>query len=346
MAPIAAELGLSIAEVNGWIVQLTLQGTPTAQATTMIRQALVELLKPGTDAFELFEQAAGKTFPEYIAQGGSMADANKILQKAMEDANTSSAELFGSVEAANAVLGIGGEKATAYAESVEEINKSAGETADAVEFMEEGTAAAWDRFMEDVRNVRRVAGQQIGNIHKDTVWALGNIRDAYDFVFNPALLSSRRQIAENEEATKALDKAYQELEPRIHSIGHAWQMYQDEADAAAESADALGLAFEGVAGPLDYLNDIAPGAVDWIYTISQAQLAAAESAAAWQAAYTGPILGDQGLASLPQFSFIPEPERERELNYVPAISRISRFRRACLYGSNSAERFFVWWWRL
>ena len=55
--PTAASLGVSFAQVGGALATMTKQGVPTAQATTQLRAALVELSKPGISLAPILAKA-------------------------------------------------------------------------------------------------------------------------------------------------------------------------------------------------------------------------------------------------------------------------------------------------
>ena len=47
--PVAAELGVSLSEVNAAIVELTVAGVKAPEASTSLRSALMALIKPSAD---------------------------------------------------------------------------------------------------------------------------------------------------------------------------------------------------------------------------------------------------------------------------------------------------------
>ncbi|WP_258019569.1 hypothetical protein, partial [Brachyspira hampsonii] len=68
-------------DIGAAIAVMTAQGTPTSVATTQIRQALVELNDEGSITDIAFREIAGKSFKEFIEQGGSLQEALKCLLK-------------------------------------------------------------------------------------------------------------------------------------------------------------------------------------------------------------------------------------------------------------------------
>jgi len=107
VAPIAANLGISIEEVAAALATATKQGVPTSVATTQLRQAMTELLKPGKDLAEVIASAGYETGQTMLKELGL----HKTLQKLETQAGKSGqsiAEVFGSVEAGGAAMALTG----------------------------------------------------------------------------------------------------------------------------------------------------------------------------------------------------------------------------------------------
>jgi len=78
--PVAAAMGVEFGDITAALAAMTAQGTPTSVATTQLRQALVELGKEGTVAFDAFKTATGQTFPDFIASGGNVEQAFQAMK--------------------------------------------------------------------------------------------------------------------------------------------------------------------------------------------------------------------------------------------------------------------------
>lgn len=146
VSPIAAATGVSFADVSAALVALTAQGVPTSVATTQIRAAIAELSKEGAVANKNFAEAAGKTFPEFIAEGGNLADAFLIMEKAAKDNGKSLVDMFGSIEAGQAAMAIAKGDGETFKNALDEMQNSAGATEEAFDTMNEGMAATMDRL--------------------------------------------------------------------------------------------------------------------------------------------------------------------------------------------------------
>lgn len=122
VAPVAASFGISIDQVLGAIATLTKNGTPTAQAVTQIRAAIVSL-----------SSALGSTYFQTHTLQQAMVD----IRTKIPD-NNELKEKLGTIEAVNAVLAMTGQNASGAADDLGELAKSAGAAADAYSKMSGG----------------------------------------------------------------------------------------------------------------------------------------------------------------------------------------------------------------
>ena len=135
--PPAASLGVKIEEVSAWLAQLTLVGTPTAQAATQIKAAFNELAKPTSALGKHFEAMAGKSFPQFIREGGSLGDALQFIRERADQTGKEMFEMSGSVEAAQAIIAATGPYGDRFKETIASIGDSAGATETAFGVMSE-----------------------------------------------------------------------------------------------------------------------------------------------------------------------------------------------------------------
>lgn len=128
VVPVAASIGVGFDQITAAMAAMTSQGVPTAGATIQLRQLLQELSKEGTKVSTVFETLAGKSFTQFIADGGNLAQALALLEAHALKTNVNIKDLFVSVEAGGAALGLTGAGAALYAASLEAAAKSAGAT--------------------------------------------------------------------------------------------------------------------------------------------------------------------------------------------------------------------------
>ena len=146
VGPVAASAGVGLEEVMGWVAQLTLSGTPTAQAMTQVRAALAELLNPAKKLSKNFAEVAGQTFPEFIASGGTLQEALALIQTHADDTGMGMTEMTSRIEGAMALLGATGDNADRFADTLASVADSAGATDTAFEVMSEGMAFRLDQL--------------------------------------------------------------------------------------------------------------------------------------------------------------------------------------------------------
>lgn len=144
--PTASAIGVKFEDIGAGIALMTSMGTPTAQATTQIRQALVELNKEGSTADNTFKEISGKSFKEFIQEGGNLQEALQMMEESARANGKEVTSMFSSVEAGNAVLSLSGKNAKAFKETLEEMNKSAGATNEAFKAIDDGAARQFERI--------------------------------------------------------------------------------------------------------------------------------------------------------------------------------------------------------
>ena len=118
VAPIAAASGVKLNEVLAAVATLTKQGTPTAQAMTQIRAAIL---------------AANATLGDGWAQTMSLQGAMGALSAQAGGSATEIQNLTGRVEGAMAVIGLTGQNAAMAAGDLEQLSGAAGAMGEAFE---------------------------------------------------------------------------------------------------------------------------------------------------------------------------------------------------------------------
>lgn len=126
--PSASAAGVKFDDVSAALAALTVQGVPTAVATTRIRTAIDELSKAGTNTDKIFRKVAGKSFKEFIAQGGNLQEALQMMEQEAKRNNLGINDLFSSVEAGGAALGLTGKGTDKFNEAMKEMAKASGAT--------------------------------------------------------------------------------------------------------------------------------------------------------------------------------------------------------------------------
>ena len=146
VTPTAAALGVKFGDVTAALASMTAQGVPTSVATTQLRQLFVELSKEGTKTSDVFEKISGKSFKQFVAEGGNTQQALQLLEKYAGKTNVGVNDLFGSVEAGSAALSLTGKGTETFTKNLDEMGKSAGATEGAFTQMDKGLGPLIDKF--------------------------------------------------------------------------------------------------------------------------------------------------------------------------------------------------------
>src|SRR5208282_2565666 len=101
--PVAAELGVSLDEVNTAIVQLTVAGVKAPEASTSLRSALMALIKPSADLRKELRQLGYDSGEQIIAALG-LNGALNALRNSTDGQIASAVKLVPNIRAINTVL--------------------------------------------------------------------------------------------------------------------------------------------------------------------------------------------------------------------------------------------------
>lgn len=193
VAPIASSLGVNFESVGAAMADLTAKGTPTSVAATQLKAAFSELGKEGTKADTAFRELTGVGFTQFLESEGNLASAFAAMTQGAEDAGISVLDMFGSIEAGQAVLSLAGDGGEAFAETLGEMMNSAGATDAAFETMDSGINASMDRIKASLSVLLIDVGEKLAPIVEkalDGVIRLWNRfsdifdRDGFRGVFN------------------------------------------------------------------------------------------------------------------------------------------------------------------
>lgn len=151
IAPSASTAGVALEEVAAAVTTMVQQGISAAESTTQIRTAITELSRAGSDGGKVFESISGKTFPEFLRQGGSLQDAFRLIAAAADKSGYSVQELTGNYNTANAVVALTGENTRRYTQNLLDNKKGTEDLADAVKTAESGVLRQFQRAFTNVR---------------------------------------------------------------------------------------------------------------------------------------------------------------------------------------------------
>ncbi len=92
---VAGEAGVSLQDISAAMIVMTRQGDSAAEAAELLSIMLTQLSTSGTTLATTFEQAAGKSFRQFIAEGGNLAGAMEILQNHASNTGQALGDILG-----------------------------------------------------------------------------------------------------------------------------------------------------------------------------------------------------------------------------------------------------------
>lgn len=162
VAPIAAAYGVEMEQVLAAVATLTKQGTPTAQAMTQIRAAIVGVSKHlGDGAYE------GRTFQEALELVRQKADGSEAKLR----------EFIPEIEAVNGLLGLTGKNAQEASEHLSEMGNSVGASNSAYGKMKEAGENQLKLFQNNIKAFLAPLGKDILKEVSDITEAMNNAFD-------------------------------------------------------------------------------------------------------------------------------------------------------------------------
>ena len=149
--PTASSAGMSIDELLSSVAALTANGFQTSAAMVSVKAALKNIIDPSKEAFET-ASALGLQFNQaHLAQVGWAQFLDEV--KAATGGNVEvMAQLFGSMEALNAVLSLTGGGADKFKESLKGMANSTGATNDAIRKLDATPAAQLEKAVNQLKN--------------------------------------------------------------------------------------------------------------------------------------------------------------------------------------------------
>ncbi|MCP4935869.1 MAG: phage tail tape measure protein, partial [bacterium] len=92
---VAGEAGVSMQDISSAMIVMTRQGDSAAEASELLSTMLTQLSTSGTTLANVFQEAAGKSFRDFIAEGGNLAGAMELLQEHADSTGTALGDMLG-----------------------------------------------------------------------------------------------------------------------------------------------------------------------------------------------------------------------------------------------------------
>ena len=213
VAPIASSVGVPFENLTASIAVLTSQGVPTAQSATMLKGALAELAKEGTKADTAFREFAGEGLSTFLEGGGTFEEAIMGMAAQADTAGVSVLDLFGSVEAGQAILSLTSDGGAAFSSVLDQMGESSGATQAAFETMDTGMSASFDKIKANLSVLAIDIGERLApHVATATEFILEGFQK-----LQPVLASAREVVSEwaaevSERLAPAMERAREVIE--------------------------------------------------------------------------------------------------------------------------------------
>ena len=160
VAAIAAPAGVNLDELGAAMAVLTARGQSTEEATTAVRSAIVELMKPSGELQDALAKVGIESTQALLQQEG-LKGALEAVKKASENSGLSIVDLISNIRSMQAILPLAGDGADDFSKALDDMQKSSGATAKAVEEMNKAVSVKMSKLKQNVLNAMRVLGGKI-----------------------------------------------------------------------------------------------------------------------------------------------------------------------------------------
>lgn len=176
----AANLGIEFQEVSAALAAITLQGTPTSKAITQLEQLFSTFANTTNKLNKQFMQFTGMTIPQFIEQGGTLAEVMSIINQITEETGMSMIELMGSSEAANAAMSLlASSGVSAYNEALVMMQDETDNASQAMSAFEETAAVKSAKAAASIQGMTSVIGEAFSDMRLKIQEAIAGIAEAF-----------------------------------------------------------------------------------------------------------------------------------------------------------------------
>jgi len=167
--PIAAQLKVSLDEVNSAYVSMTIGGLDAHKAATGLRQAMVAIIKPSEEMKKTM-RSMGFTDPEQMIAAKGLIGSFEGITKASHGMAGEIGENVRNIRAMTAVLSLGRDEAEKYKAAQEVMAKTTADTLDQI--YEQFTKMPAEKLTSNINSLRVTLTRDFGNMIVET---LGNM---------------------------------------------------------------------------------------------------------------------------------------------------------------------------
>ena len=163
--PLASAYGVEMDNLSSAYAVMTANGIATAETTTYVKSMLSELGDTSSTVSSVLMEETGMSFTELTAAGYSLGDVMDTLGGSVDGNATAFSALWSSVEAGVGALSLYNSGAERYNTVLEEMQNSAGATADAYDIMNNTTSDS----AEDMANAFDNLNIAVGTVLNPTI---------------------------------------------------------------------------------------------------------------------------------------------------------------------------------
>lgn len=163
---LANNVNVSFEDLAASLTTITANKVETSEAVTSLRSAFSELGKTGTVASKNFKEATGEMFSEFM-KTHTIVEAIQKLDEYSKKTGKSFNDLFGSLEAGNAIMNLAGGNLDKLKNSLDEIKNSSGTADSALGVLNEGANRTFSQLKEQANKAVREIGEALVPTVKD-----------------------------------------------------------------------------------------------------------------------------------------------------------------------------------
>ena len=171
---LANNVNVSFEDLAAALTTITANKVETSEAVTSLRSAFSELGKAGTVASKNFKKATGEMFSEFM-KTHTIVEAIQKLEEYSKKTGKSFNDLFGSLEAGNAIMNLAGGNLTKLKNSLDDVKNSSGTANSALGVLDEGANRAFSKLKEQANKAVREIGEALIPTVKDLTKKISEI---------------------------------------------------------------------------------------------------------------------------------------------------------------------------
>ncbi|KKN47791.1 hypothetical protein LCGC14_0659120, partial [marine sediment metagenome] len=244
---IAGQTGVSLEEVGAAVATLTSQGLDTARAITSLQGAIVQIIKP-TEIMKGIIEDLGFETGEALLKSEGFAGSLNLIQWEADRVRLPLSEVFGSIEALQAVLPLTGTAAGAFSSNLLQMGDSAGAAAAAVKEMEKSTSFQLGRLKQAFLGIATIIGDKLNPV----------IKKAADFILAVVAPDVPDKMMEVETAASLMALSFDALSSRAEKLSTRNDVLRKKIDSVNKVVKAGGVINElGKQALIGYNDELA-----------------------------------------------------------------------------------------